>query len=78
MNDELDRLRRDVERLTAERDQARADAEEFRQQYSAVLSELVAKQWEGITQADLDEALASGVTLGRLLDDWAAQGVTGG
>jgi len=72
MNDELDKLRREVERLTAELSDQKAD-------YRAVLTALVAKEWEGVTQADLDAALASPFSFQPYIDQLdAAEAGPGG
>lgn len=70
MNDELERLRREVERLTAERD-------EYKSRYDETLRALVAKEWEGVTQADLDAALASPFSLQHYIDRLEAPEVAG-
>jgi hypothetical protein len=60
MNDELEQLRREVERLTAERD-------DYKSRYTGVLRALPEGEWEGVTQADLDAALASGDTISGII-----------
>ncbi len=71
MNDELDKLRREVERLTAERN-------DYKTKYDDTLRSLIAKEWEGVTQADLDAALASDVTIQTFIDLLEAKGEPGG
>ena len=68
MNDELERLRREVERLTAERDQTRSEMELLKLDYRDALIRLSMKEWEGVTPADLDAARNSGVTLQHFID----------
>ncbi len=68
MNDELERLRREVETLTAERDRATADLAEQKLLYKDILIRQMLKEWEGVTEADLDAARNSGVTLRHFID----------
>lgn len=71
MNDELERLRREVETLTAERD-------DYKSRYAGVLRGLPEGEWEGVTRADLDEALASDVTIQTFIDLLESKGASSG
>jgi len=78
MNDELDKLRREVERLTAERDQARAELADQKVFRKDILTRQMLKDWEGVTEADLDALRASGPTLQHFIDQLEASGNPGG
>jgi len=68
MNDELERLRREVETLTAERDGATTDLAEQKLLYKDILIRQMLSEWESVTEADLDAARNSGVTLQHFID----------
>ena len=77
MNDELERLRREVERLTAERDQALTELADQKALYKDALVRQMLKEWEGVTEADLDAMRANGPSLQHFIDQLEAVGGAG-
>jgi hypothetical protein len=78
MSDELEQLRREVERLTAERDQARAELSAQGEKYRSVLAAYGRIREREIRQADLDEARTSGATLQTIIDQLRGGGTANG
>ena len=69
MNDELDRLRREVEALTAE-------LAEQKDRYGSILTAYHRLVWKDVTEADLEAARTNGVTLRHFIDQLRGGGQT--
>lgn len=76
MNDELERLRREVERLTAERDQARAELADEGERHWHLLNRVLEKTgWSLLVETDLTTIRKHGSTMSEVLaqfdrDQW--------
>ncbi len=69
MNDELERLRREVDKLTA-------DLAEQKERYGSILTAYHRLVWKDVTAADLEAARTNGVTLQHFIDQLRGGGKT--
>jgi hypothetical protein len=64
---EAEVLRKQLTAERAAREQATADRDRYKQQYEWVSHDLSRKEWEGITQEDLDAAMQNTGVLERVI-----------